>query len=255
MILYRWPNGHLCYYISAVVILLLFALRDLVTARFHPLNWLVRVGDEGLFIHFRSYLNEHLSAEDPTVAFVPFADIRSARSVREWVTTPDIGNRSQTQIIRSVELELAADAALVEEALSTECGRSAVPEKRWYGTSATLYRDYPVSMESRPFLRLRWRVVPGPSSFLKAIRQRVTIAESVVLHTDFSQLQGLPRAQQDDRLRILVHRGQTNLAVYMVRRLHSLDVTGAVNYVQALRGAPPQSSSLAAGSAAGASRQ
>jgi len=236
MLINRWPNGRLCYYISAVVILLLLALRHFVTARFHPANWLVRTGDEGLFLHFRSYLNDHLSAEDSTVAFIPFADIRSARLVREWVTTPDSGNRSQTQIIRSVEFELATDTAMLEEAISTECGRSAIPEKRWYGTSSTLYRDYPVRMETRPFLRVRWQVVPGASSFLDVIGQRVPIAETVVLKEDFSQMQGLSRAQQEDRLRLLVQRGQTNAAVYMARRLHSLDLTSAVNYVQTLRG-------------------
>lgn len=233
----RWPTAHLSYYISGVIILLLLALRHLVTARFHPLNWLVRLGDEGLFIHFRSYLNDHLSADDPTVAFIPFGDIRSARLVREWVTTPNVGNRSETQLIRSVEFDLVADAAVLESAISTECGRSAVPEKRWYGTSSTLYRDYPAQIEAGSVLRLRWQVVPGPSSFLKAIRQRVPIAETVVLREDFSRLQGLPRAQQDDRLRHLIQRGQTNAAVYMVRRLHSFDLTRAVDYVQALGGA------------------
>src|SRR5215467_2873902 len=67
VLLNRWPTAHLSYYISVVVILLLLALRHFVTARFHPANWLVRVGDDGFFIHFRSYLNEHLSADDPTV--------------------------------------------------------------------------------------------------------------------------------------------------------------------------------------------
>ena len=36
MIFYGWPQPRLAYYISAVILLLLYLLRRFVTARFHP---------------------------------------------------------------------------------------------------------------------------------------------------------------------------------------------------------------------------
>ena len=46
MIFYGWPQPRLAYYISAVILLLLYLLRRFVAARFHPSNWLVRLGYE-----------------------------------------------------------------------------------------------------------------------------------------------------------------------------------------------------------------
>lgn len=237
LILYRrWPAPRVSYFISAAIILLLLALNRFVTARFHPANWLVRIGDEGLFLHLRSYLNDHLPAEDPTVAFVAFSDIRSARLLRERVETRNADNSAQYQYVRYVEFELAVDPAPLVNAIATECGRSAVPEKRWYGTSSTLYRDYPVLMQSPPFLRVKWEAVPSATSFLEAIRQRVPIAEPIKLRDDLANLQNLGRQQQDEQLRRLDQRGDTMTAVYMARKLYSFDLTAAVNYVNALRG-------------------
>ena len=155
-ILHTWPHPKIAYWVSGVILMFLLLLHRLVTNRFHPLNWLVRVGDEGLFIHFRSYLNDHLSPDDPTVVFLAYSEIHSARLVREHVTKPDMNGRSTTEIQHWVELELATDSAALVDALGTERGRPAAMEKRWYGTSSTLYLDYPVQMQTPPFLRVRW---------------------------------------------------------------------------------------------------
>ena len=47
------------YYVSAVSLLFALIFRKIVSARFRPSNWLVRLPDHGLFIKFRSYLNGH----------------------------------------------------------------------------------------------------------------------------------------------------------------------------------------------------
>jgi hypothetical protein len=77
-----WKPG---YYIAAAILLFFDLLRRFITARFRPSNWLVRTNDRGLFIQFRSYLNYHLPADDLTVVFVSYQEIRSARLVREKV--------------------------------------------------------------------------------------------------------------------------------------------------------------------------
>src|ERR1700756_2511205 len=236
-ILHTWPHPKIAYWVSGVILMFLLLLHRLVTNRFHPLNWLVRAGDEGLFIHFRSYLNDHLSPDDPTVVFLAYSEIRSARGVREHVTKPDMNGRSTTEIQHWVELELATDTAALVDALGTERGRPAAMEKRWYGNSSTLYLDYPVQMQTPPFLRIHWQVVPGAAVLLNALRLRgVEIAPEIKVSEDFFALQNLPAAEQEKRLRELNERGQTMAAIYMARRLYGCNLTEATNFVNGLRG-------------------
>ena len=237
-IYYKKPTPRIAYIVSAVILFFLWLGHRFITARFHPSNWLVRLSGEGLFIHFRSYLNERLSSEDPTVIFLPYQDIRSARLVREKLKTPDASrqNAATTQIVHWVEFELGIDPAPLVDALSTERGRPGAVEKHWYGSSQTLYQDYPVQMQMPPLLRVCWTVVPRASVFLGVLRQNVAIAPEVKVSDDFFHLQGLPREQQESRLRELNDRGQTIAAVYLAQKLYGFNLTEAAKFVDGLAG-------------------
>src|ERR1700758_4399919 len=90
-------------------------------------------------VHSLSLVPERPSQppDDPTVVFLAYSEIRSARGVREHVTKPDMNGRSTTEIQHWVELELATDTAALVDAPGTERGRPAAMEKRWYGNSST----------------------------------------------------------------------------------------------------------------------
>jgi|SRR5579864_999697 len=90
----HWKFG---YYFAAVILLFVFLMRRFITARFRPSNWLVRMNDLGIFVQFRSYLNYHLPADDLTVVFIGYQEIRSARLIHERVQVPD----TQGEILRS----------------------------------------------------------------------------------------------------------------------------------------------------------
>jgi hypothetical protein len=232
----RWPHPRVAYIAGCAIALGLLLARGMIGARFRPSNWLIRVADEGLYIQFRSYLNYHLCRDDPTVVFLPYSDIRSARMVRERALNRDLQGHTQTETHRYVEFDLAVDPTPLAAALAAECARPGAPEKRWYGSSTTLYRAYPVLMQNPPFLRVEWRVVPGVAVFFEALKSRVMIAEAVSIREDFAHLQSLPRDQQERRLHDLDQRGQTIAAVYMARRLFGLDLTAATKFVDDLRG-------------------
>ena len=227
----QWKLG---YFIAAAIILFLDLFRRFVTARFRPSSWLVRMNDLGVYIQFRSYLNYHLPSEDVTVVFISFGDIRSARLIKERLTTPDPqGRGTQTQFLRHIELELAGDMTPLSQALDAEAGESAPTEKHWYGASSTLYQDHPVRMDPLPFLRIHWQVVPGTHKFLDALRPYTTIAETVSMNEDFSHLQSLSRDEQLKRLRDLAARGQTVNAIYAARKLYSCGLAEAKGMVEA----------------------
>jgi hypothetical protein len=218
VLFYRWPARKVSYYIAGAILLL-------------------RKGDEGLFIHFRSYLNERLSPADPTVLFLAYSEIRSARLVREHLTVLDSSNqnRTATQIIRWIELELAIDPAPVSAALDAEDSRPGAAEKHWYGSSTSLYLDYPVQMQVPPFLRIKWQVVPGALAFLDALPEGIEIAPEVVVKADFANLKYLPAEEQKKRLRELDQRGQRIAAIYLARRTYGCSLGEATDIVNDLR--------------------
>jgi hypothetical protein len=230
----KWPPGYL--FGSFLLLFLLLTLR-MVTARFHPSNWLVRMSATGMYVQYRSYLNYQLPADDPAVVFLFFGEIASARLVKERVETPDTTKpgATQTQYLRYVELELSGDPAPLADALRAELGEQAPSEKHWYGTSSTLYRDYPVTMSAAATVRIHWDVVPGAQEFLEALRPYTVIADPVSLKQDFTQLKSLSREEQQKQLRELVARGQTVTAIYAASNLYGCSLGEAKQMVDSLR--------------------
>ena len=212
----KWPPGYL---FGAFLLLFVLLTRRFVTARFHPSNWLVRMNEMGIYVQYRSYLNYGLPADDPSVLFLSLGEIASARLVKERVETPDPAKpgTTQTQYLRYVDLELSGDTAPLADALQSERGEDAPKEKHWYGTSSTLYRDYPVTMVAPTLLRIHWDVVPGAHKFLDALRPYTVIADTVSLSHDFTHLKSLSREDQQKQLRDLVVRGQNMTAMYAAR--------------------------------------
>jgi hypothetical protein len=221
----HWSAG---YYIAAVLFLVLLLTRRFITARFRSSNWLVRMNDEGVFVQFRSYLNYHLPPDDLTVILVSCGEIRSARIVRERMKVySQQGDGTATQTFRYVELELAGDTAPLAKALEIEAREKAPAEKRWYGSSSTLYQDHPVRMKSPPFLQIRWQAVPSAQKFLDLLRPYTKIDEPVSVTQDFVHLQSLARDEQQRRLRELAARGETIAAIYTARRLYGCGLAEA----------------------------
>lgn len=225
------------YIFGAFLLLFLLLTLSFVTARFHPANWLVRTNETGLYVQYRSYLNYQLPADDPSVVFISYAEIASARLVHERVETPDATrqNTTQTQHLRYIEVELPGDTTALANALDSEQSESAPLEKHWYGSSATLYRDHPVTMTTPPFLRIHWNVVPRAKKFLEVLRPYTVIADPISLTEDFTRLRYLNREEQQEKLRDLVRRGQTVTAVYIARKLYGCGLTEAKQMVDRLQ--------------------
>jgi hypothetical protein len=229
----HWIPG---YIFGPFILLFLLLSVGFVTARFHPSNWLVRTNQTGLYIQYRSYLNYELPPDDPSVVFLSYGEIASARLIHQRVDTPDISrqNTTQRQYLRYIELELSGDTQALAGALDAEHSEQAPVKKRWYGSSSTLYRDYPVDLTG-PFLRIRWNVVPGTKRFVEMLRPYTVIAEPVYLKEDFSTLKYLDRAKQEEKLRELLHRGQNMTAIYIARKLYGSSLADAKHMVDGLQ--------------------
>ena len=229
----NWKPGYI--FGPALLLFLLFTV-GFVTARFHPSNWLVCASNTGIYAQYRSYLNYRLPADEPSVVFLSYGEIASAHLVHERVQTPDPSQRSgtQTQFLRYIELELSGDVAPLASALQAEQSEKAPLVKRWYGTTSTLYQDYPVTMATPPFLRIRWDVVPRAEKFLDFLRPHTRIADPVSVTHDFAHLQSLDREAQQEQLRELAARGQIVTAIYTARKLYCCSLVVAKEMVEDL---------------------
>jgi len=229
----KWPPGY--YFGSFLLLFVLLTLR-MVTARFHPSNWLVRMNETGIYVQYRSYLNYQLSSDDPSVVFFSLGEVASARLIKERVESPDPAEpgATQTQYLRYIEIELSGDTALLADALNAERGEQAPMKQRWYGSSSTLYRDYPVTMTAPTILRIHWDVVLGAHKFLDALRPYTVIADPVSLTQDFTHLKSLNREDQQKQIRELATRGQTITATYAARKLYGCSLGEAKELVDSL---------------------
>jgi hypothetical protein len=173
----RWPNPALAYYVAGVLVLGIVILHAFVLARFRSSNWLVKADDRGLYVQFRSYLNYRFSGEHPTVVFIPYEMIRSARLAQGTRTIPDSDSPGgvTTKPVRLVELELTGATVPLAQALSDEEARSG-PQWRQRGGRSTRYQHHPVRMVSPTTLRLEWEVVPDAEALLEILgrEKRIT---------------------------------------------------------------------------------
>lgn len=214
----------LALYLGVLLCVALGIFRRLVTARFQPSNWLVRVAGGGVFVQFRSYLNAHLPVADRTVVWIPFDEIRVARRIREHRDVPDLeANGRPGGSVREttdwVELSVRADTGALRQALDEERQR--------HPSGTALFRDYPVRVPRDGVVQVRWQVSPGLAAFLDAVRGRVAEGDPQVVDVDFTGLDRLPPVEQRQRIEYLVQQGEVIDAVALARSVYGLSTTQA----------------------------
>lgn len=227
-----WP----AYWIAAFMLLCLLLYQKVITARFHAANWLVRMNDDGLFVKFRSYLNDHFDAQDFVVLFLPFSELRSARMVKERKKVPDQNPRSRTTTTtkRILELELAGKTVELAVALGAERERVFGKMPRTNGRMSTRYQHFPVRLVSPTLLRIEWGVVPKLQTLLDALTRHTLVSASGEEKKDYTQLENLDRKEQEARLLELAESGDMIGAIAIARKLYSYDLTTAKQFVESL---------------------
>jgi len=227
-----WP----AYVVAAFMILFVLIYQKVIIARFHPGNWLVRMTDNGLFVKFRSYLNDHFDAQDFVVLFLPFSELRSARMVKERQEVPDQSTRSSTTTItkRILELELAGKTVELAIALGAERERVFGKMPRTNGRMSTRYQHFPVHLASPTLMRVEWGVVPKLQTLLDALTRHTLVPASGEEKKDYTHLESLDRKEQEARLLELAESGDMIGAIAIARKLYSYDLTTAKQFVESL---------------------
>jgi len=236
-LMFGWlKNMWIAYYIPAVTFLFFLIFQRLVTARFRSSNWLVRMTDHGLYVKFRSYLNHHFPEQDLTVVFLPYSEIRSARSVTERNEIPDLedtGNSTTTKTRRVLELDLDTDSTELAEALGNEPKR-VFSKTNQGGGAKSRYHHLPVRLASPNLLTIEWSVVPSLKTILDALTRHTLVQRGEKTARDFINLSGLSGEEQESRLLELAETGNMIGAVKMARQLYSYDLATAKAFVESL---------------------
>ena len=237
--IFGWlKSAWLAHYVAAVLFIVLLIFHKLISARFRPSNWLLRMTDHGLFIKFRSYLNSHFDEQDLTVVFIPYSEIRSARWVKERRNVPDREEHNQrgttTKSRQSVEFDLAGDSTPLARALARERERIFSKSVIGAGRISTRYQHLPVRLPTPTLLQIDWGVAPRAQTLLDALTRHTLVQSPAAVSKDFVNLEKLSREEQEARLIELVESGDMIGAVTLARRLYAYDLTAAKQFVDEL---------------------
>jgi len=228
-----WPS----YLLLAVMLLFALISKRLVTARFKPENWLMRLTNDGMYIKFRSYLNGHFPDQDATVVYFSHSEIRSAYYIVEKQEVPDRDDHNRpattTKTNKLVELELVGDTSPLVEALLRE-RHYAVDGQSLPLEITTRYHHLPVRLPSADKLQIEWAVVPKAQNLLDALTRHTLVRPTEQSAKDFVNIDALSRAEQETRLFELAESGDKIGAIVMARRLHGYDLSQAKEFVEGL---------------------
>lgn len=232
-----WPM----YYIAFAMALCLLLYQRLILGRFRSSNWLLRMTDHGLFVKFRSYLNHHFDAQDFTVLFLPYSEMRSARMVKERQERPDREQESATTATtrRILELELAGKSTDLAVALTAERERVFGKTPRGAQRISYRYQHFPVRLVSPTFLRVEWGAVPRIQTLLDALTRHTLVHGGGEESKTFANLDQLSKQEQETRLLELAESGDMIGAIAIARRLYSYDLTTAKQFVEGLMSKRP----------------
>ena len=226
-----WPS----YILMAILALFGLAFLKMLTARFKPENWLLRLTFDGMYIKFRSYLNAHFPDAEPTVVFIPHCEIRSARYMVEKQAVPDHDESNRpttvTKTNKLVELELAGDSKFLSDALRRE--RRYAIDGKIAGVSRR-YHHLPVRLPSADKLQIEWAVVPNAQTLLDALARHTLVRPTENTSKDFVNVETLSQAEQETRLLELAECGDKIGALAMARRLYGYDLSQAKEFIEGL---------------------
>jgi hypothetical protein len=228
-----WP----AHFVAAFILVCVLIFQKVVTARFRPTNWLVRMTDDGLFVKFRSYLNFLFPDLDLTVVFIPYSDLRSAKRVKERQALPSQDGQARgapsVRTRRFIDLELAGNLEPLATALANESKRVFAKVVDGGASASTRYQHLPVKLSDN-VLRIEWFAVPSARTLLDALTRHTLVQPDAQSAKDYTNLQTLGRKEQESRLLELAESGDIIGAVAMARKLYSYDLTTAKDFVDSL---------------------
>lgn len=214
---------------AALGFLMCFVILIYVRKAMKATNWLMKVTEDGLFVKFRSYLNDGLPEDGPTIVHIPYAEVERVQPGRRKLTLPDRDGRITSSLLRFIDIHLRHDATgELATALKVERGMRPVRN------GAAKHHDYPLRVYAPNQLRLEWKVRPGLQTALETL-QRFVAVEFNESKSDLDWAKLDPPAKEAMIIE-LAELGERMRARHLAEELHGLDKAEAKAYVDELTG-------------------
>lgn len=210
-------------------------------ASLQPSNWLLRCHQSGILIHFRSYLNWKIPSDEPEVVGFDYAEIATAKIVKEKRLSPGLGNDRNTQVQWLTFLHLTLRNPDTTD-LETEFQRGT----NLKANGIMISHDYPVQLQPGDIVELRWSggIKPSVRKAIDCLRQHVKIVEAESRKTDLTHKRDSKPEEEDGKILELARRGDEFGAIKLTRMVHGCSLSEAKDFVEQLKSGRGDSSVL-----------
>lgn len=212
--------------LCALIVLLVarFALRSFVASR-RPESWRLRWDAEGIYLRYRSYLNNRFPADSPAALYLPRREVAWLKARRETLDTPDgHGHWGLSRTHRWLEVGLRGlDPAPIQAALSEEA--------KLRGPRGWRANDFPVTVTRDDTLRVRLR---NPAAVLARLRRYYPVG--LTEESESGDFDAMSREEKESHILALAAAGDNFAAIKAARELYGLDLTEAKILVDELQG-------------------
>jgi hypothetical protein len=219
-----WLFSVLCVCILIVMLIGRYALRTFVASR-RPESWRLRWGPDGLYMRYRSYLNNRFPIDTPAVLFLTRREVGWLKVRKDTLETPDErGSWSLSRTHHWLEIGLRnVEPTPIREALSAEA--------RLRTSSGGRVNDYPLSVTRDGTLRLQLNR-PERATDLLRLDYAVALAEE----NRSIGFRDMSRDEQEEHVLALAAAGDTFAAIKAAREVYELNLTDAKTFVEELQG-------------------
>ncbi len=227
--LFVGPWGMLGWPIGALLAFCVANLWPGVRRGFGPRHWAVRLRSNGIAVRIRSYLNDDLAADDPTVCWIPSAEIRSIRCDRTRRLLPGSRHRDLLVVEQHLDVELVHDR-------TQRLGEALARERRSSRRGRAHHSVYPVRVVSPNVVRITWRdprlaLRPGLHHALAFLGRHYRVEEPLARSVDWRKAS---EKEVDDLVLELCVMGSRMEAVSVLRLRRGMALEEARRLVEQL---------------------
>lgn len=196
-----------------------------LSACFRSTNWVMKVAHTGVYLQYRSYLNYHFADEGPTVVFVGFDEIASARKTIHH--TRGVDSEGDERITGKKWLEMRLGDVDTED-LRAAAASEAAPRKGVGGRSR--FHHVPVWVSGSGVVRVEWR----GRGMLRSFPGSVSIGP--VERTGVGYEGDGGESRLEEQIIELMEQGRRMGAVKLIRRRYAMNLTQATRFADELAG-------------------
>ena len=212
------------------VLSLFFLMFMKISASMHrkskmPRSWLIYATSDGIYVQYRSFLNQNFDLQDDTVIYIPASLVSWMREVQYFVKGHD-----STAYMKGVEISVKRlDQDLIQGAVSAERLRRSSSGARW--------NDFPVSVSEDNIIRVKFSVMkPKPKRFIEAVgRWYMTKEKAKLGNVNVRQRFMVNHKWEENDIRRAIEAGSVIEAIKIARRVRKMGLKEAKDYVESLR--------------------